>query len=96
MLNSRNQELVTLFDDSDTLFQAISARRESIHRLLASTQSISKQLRGLVKKTRSDLEPALDQLDVVSMRPSGHTPLSPACSPTQVVRVHGWTHSLEA
>jgi len=66
VLNSRNTELVTLFKDSDVLFQAISERRDSIHRLLISTQTISTQLRGLVKDTRSDLKPALDQLDVVT------------------------------
>lgn len=66
VLNSRNDELVTLFKDSDTLFQAISARRDSIHRLLVSTQTISTQLRGLVKDTRSDLLPALKQLDTVT------------------------------
>lgn len=66
VLNSRNDELVTLFKDSDTLFQAISARRDSIHRLLVSTQTISTQLRGLVKDTRSDLLPALTQLDTVT------------------------------
>lgn len=66
VLNSRNDELVTLFKDSDTLFSAISARRDSIHRLLVSTQSISGELRGLVKDTRADLAPALNQLDVVT------------------------------
>jgi phospholipid/cholesterol/gamma-HCH transport system substrate-binding protein len=66
VLNSRNGELVTLFKDADTLFQAISARRDSIHRLLVSTQTISTQLRGLVKDTRSDLLPALQQLDTVT------------------------------
>ncbi|KRC64807.1 ABC transporter substrate-binding protein [Aeromicrobium sp. Root236] len=66
VLNSRNTQLVSLFKDSDVLFQAISARRDSIHRLLVSTQSISTQLRGLVKDTRSDLKPALDQLDTVT------------------------------
>ncbi|KAA1397295.1 MCE family protein [Aeromicrobium ginsengisoli] len=66
VLNSRNTQLVALFKDSDVLFSAISARRDSIHRLLVSTQSISTQLRGLVKDTRSDLKPALDQLDVVT------------------------------
>lgn len=66
VLNSRNDQLVTLFKDSDTLFSAISARRDSIHRLLVSTQTISAQLRGLVKDTRSDLLPALQQLDTVT------------------------------
>ncbi|MCW2831314.1 MAG: transporter substrate-binding protein [Aeromicrobium sp.] len=66
VLNSRNDELVTLFRDSDVLFEAISDRRDSIHRLLVSTQSISNQLRGLVKDTRADLKPALIQLDTVT------------------------------
>jgi phospholipid/cholesterol/gamma-HCH transport system substrate-binding protein len=66
VLNSRNDQLVSLFKDADTLFQAISARRDSIHRLLVSTQQISAQLRGLVKDTRSDLLPALQQLDKVT------------------------------
>jgi phospholipid/cholesterol/gamma-HCH transport system substrate-binding protein len=66
VLNSRDDQLVSLFKDSDVLFQAISQRRDSIHRLLVSTTSISDQLRGLVKDTRADLKPALTQLDVVT------------------------------
>lgn len=66
VLNSRDDQLVSLFKDSDVLFQAISERRDSIHRLLVSTTSISDQLRGLVKDTRADLKPALTQLDVVT------------------------------
>ncbi|MFI5426505.1 MCE family protein [Aeromicrobium sp. UC242_57] len=99
VLNSRNDELVTLFKDSDTLFSAISARRDSIHRLLVSTQSISTQLRGLVKDTRADLKPALDQLDVVtsmlrrtrraSTRRCGCTRRSPGCSPTPWEQARG-------
>lgn len=66
VLNSRNEELETLFEDSDVLFQAIAARRESIHQLLVSTTSLSNQLRGLVKDTRADLKPALTQLNKVT------------------------------
>ncbi len=66
VLNSRNDELVTLFEDSDVLFKAISDRRDSIHRLLVSTQAISKELSALVKGTKADLKPALDQLLVVT------------------------------
>ncbi|GAA3525811.1 MCE family protein [Aeromicrobium panaciterrae] len=66
VLNSRNDQLVTLFKDSDVLFNAISDRRESIHRLLVSTQGISAELSALVKGTKADLKPALDQLKVVT------------------------------
>ena len=66
VLNSRNDQLVTLFEDSDVLFKAISDRRASIHRLLVSTQAISSELSALVKETKADLKPALDQLLVVT------------------------------
>ena len=38
------------------------ARREAIHRLLESTSQLSGQLVGLVRDTRADLKPALDNL----------------------------------
>lgn len=66
VLNSRDTELVTLFKDSDILFEAISARRQSIHRLLVSTQSVASELSALVKGTRADLHPALTQLETVT------------------------------
>lgn len=66
VLNSRNEELVTLFKDSDVLFQAITERRDAIHRLLVSTQAISTELRALIKDTRADLNPALTQLEKVT------------------------------
>lgn len=66
VLNSRNTELETLFKDSDVLFSAISARRDSIHNLLVATTSLSNQLRGLVKDTRADLKPALSKLETVT------------------------------
>lgn len=66
VLNSRNGELEKLFKDSDVLFQAISARQQSIHQLLVATQSLSSELRGLVKDTEADLNPALTQLDKVT------------------------------
>lgn len=65
VLNSRNDELVTLFEDADVLFRAVSSRRDSIHQLLVATQSLSKQLSGLVADTRADLKPTLDQLQEV-------------------------------
>lgn len=66
VLNSRNEELVTLFEDSDVLFRAISERRDAIHRLLIATQNISTELRALIKDTRADLNPALTQLEKVT------------------------------
>lgn len=65
VLNSRDDELVTLFKDSDVLFRALSERRDSIHNLLVGTERFSVELRGLVKDTRADLKPTLDQLQEV-------------------------------
>ena len=66
VLNSRNVELETLFKDATVLFEALSSRRASIHRLLVSTQEISAQLKGLVEDTRADLNPALTRLERVT------------------------------
>lgn len=66
VLNSRNAELETLFKDATVLFDALSARRAAINRLLVSTQEISAQLKALVKDTRADLKPALTRLERVT------------------------------
>ena len=51
--------------DADVLFQALVARRDQIHRLLVSTQELSRELTRLVRDTRGDLEPALQELEDV-------------------------------
>ena len=66
VLNARNDQLEALFKDSAVLFQAVSSRRDAIHRLLVSTEQISTELSTLVKETRADLKPALVQLDAVT------------------------------
>ncbi|MGH3456724.1 MCE family protein [Aeromicrobium sp.] len=66
VLNAKGAELETLFKDSAVLFDALASRRAQIHRLLVSTTAISDELRALVRDTRSDLKPALDQLDKVT------------------------------
>ncbi len=37
MLNDRDEDIIALMKDSDTLFQALVARREAVHNLLVST-----------------------------------------------------------
>jgi phospholipid/cholesterol/gamma-HCH transport system substrate-binding protein len=66
VLNASGPDLERLFKDATVLFDAISARRAAVHRLLVSTAEISKQLRALVKDVRSDLHPALTQLETVT------------------------------
>ena len=65
VLGDRKEDIVTLMRDSDVLFRALVARRQSVHRLLVATSRLSKQLTGLVRDTRADLKPALDNLEGV-------------------------------
>ena len=62
VLGDRRGDLVTLMRDGDTLFRALTARRDAVHNLLVATSQLSVQLTGLVKDTRADLKPALDHL----------------------------------
>ncbi|WP_028654815.1 MCE family protein [Nocardioides sp. J54] len=65
VLDARDEEIVALMDDADTLFKALLQRKAQVHRLLVSTSTLSKTLTGLIRKSRADLKPALDQLDSV-------------------------------
>jgi phospholipid/cholesterol/gamma-HCH transport system substrate-binding protein len=65
VLEDRDDDIVDLMKQSDTLFQALVARREAVHNLLVSTSTLSTELTALVKQSRADLKPALTQLDDV-------------------------------
>src|SRR6478735_8754087 len=65
VLRARDQDIVGLMRDSDVLFRALVKRRESVHRLLVSTSTLSTELTRLVRQSRADLTPALTHLDSV-------------------------------
>jgi len=65
VLDDRDQDIVDLMKQSDTLFQALVARRQAVHDILVSTSSLSSELSALVRQSRQDLNPALTQLDDV-------------------------------
>ncbi|MBM7508857.1 phospholipid/cholesterol/gamma-HCH transport system substrate-binding protein [Nocardioides salarius] len=65
VLDDRDDDLVDLMQDADVLFGALVARRDQIHRLLVSTSELSRELTRLVRDTRSDLRPALEELEEV-------------------------------
>lgn len=65
ILAKRDDDIVGLMRDSDTLSRALVARRQAVHRLLVSTSTLSIQLTGLVRDSKADLKPALQNLDGV-------------------------------
>ena len=66
VLNEEGPDLTRLFKDAAVLFDAVADRRDTVHRLLVSTQEISEQLIEFVDATRADIKPVLAQLDRVT------------------------------
>jgi phospholipid/cholesterol/gamma-HCH transport system substrate-binding protein len=65
ILDERDDDIIKLMSDSDVLFRAVVARRDSVHNLLVSTSQLSEELTLLVKQSRADLKPALEHLESV-------------------------------
>jgi phospholipid/cholesterol/gamma-HCH transport system substrate-binding protein len=65
VLGDRKDDIVGLMKDGDVLFRALVARRQSVHNLLSSTATLSRELTALVRQSRADLKPALSQLQGV-------------------------------
>jgi phospholipid/cholesterol/gamma-HCH transport system substrate-binding protein len=65
VLAQRDQDIVALMRDSDILMRALVARRQAVHQLLVSTSRLSAELTLLVKQSRADLKPALQNLQGV-------------------------------
>jgi len=66
VLNNEGPDLTKLFKDAAVLFDAISDRRKTVHRLLVSTEAISKTLVDFIDASRADLKPVLYQLKKVT------------------------------
>jgi phospholipid/cholesterol/gamma-HCH transport system substrate-binding protein len=66
VLNDEGPDLTKLFKDAAVLFDAISDRRKTVHRLLVSTEAISKTLVDFIDASRADLKPVLSQLKKVT------------------------------
>jgi len=65
VLNERDDDLVELMRQADTLFEALVARRDDLHRVLLATSRLSKELTTLIRQSRGDLKPALDEVENV-------------------------------
>lgn len=66
ILADRDEDIVALMKDASTLLNAVVARREAVHQLLISTSTLSKELTALVRQSRADLKPALQNLQTVT------------------------------
>lgn len=64
-LADRDADLVDLMRNSDLVLRALVARREAVNTLLVSTSRLSRELTALVRQSRDDLRPALDNLEGV-------------------------------
>ena len=65
VLDDRDDDIIRLMKDSDVLFRSLVERRDQIHAVLVATSQLSDQLTRLVRQSRADLKPALDQLKSV-------------------------------
>lgn len=65
VLDDRDDDIIKLMKDSDVLFRSLVERRDQIHAVLVATSQLSDQLTRLVRQSRADLKPALDQLKSV-------------------------------
>ncbi|GAB1515539.1 MCE family protein [Actinophytocola sp. KF-1] len=62
-LAERDAEVVKLLQDGNLLLAEIDRRRDAIATLLAGTQALSKELKGLVDDNNKQLGPVLESLD---------------------------------
>jgi phospholipid/cholesterol/gamma-HCH transport system substrate-binding protein len=65
VLDARDDDIISLMKDADVLFKALVQRRQSVHQLLVSTTTLSKELSALIDQSRADLKPALTSLQSV-------------------------------
>lgn len=65
-LADRNAEFERLVGDANLLLAEVQRRRDAISALLTTTQTLSRELRGLVADNAAELRPALEQLDRVA------------------------------
>lgn len=66
VLNDKDEQLETLFTDADVLFRAVADRRDSIRTLLLGTQTLSRELSGLIDDNEEQIGPMLDELDQIT------------------------------
>ncbi len=64
-LSASSDDLLTLMRQTNLVVSELTARREQIRQLLRDVRSLSRTVQGLIKDTRKDFGPALDNLETV-------------------------------
>lgn len=62
VLGSRSEALGRIFDSTSQLLSALSGRSDGLRRFVSGTDELAKELSSLLEATRSDLDPALEDL----------------------------------
>jgi phospholipid/cholesterol/gamma-HCH transport system substrate-binding protein len=63
LLSDRSEDLVSLMENGDLVFQEVTKRKEAVHRLLVNARILAKQLRGVAQDNQEQLGPALAEVD---------------------------------
>ena len=63
LLSDRSEDLVSLMENGDLVFQEVTKRKEAVHRLLVNARILAKQLRGVAQDNQEQIGPALAEVD---------------------------------
>jgi phospholipid/cholesterol/gamma-HCH transport system substrate-binding protein len=63
LLSDRSEDLVSLMENGDLVFQEVTKRKEAVHRLLVNARILAKQLRGVAQDNQEQLGPTLAEVD---------------------------------
>jgi phospholipid/cholesterol/gamma-HCH transport system substrate-binding protein len=66
LLADRSSTIVTLMEDGNDVLDELHDRRATIHILLVSTRDLSRQLTAALRENRTQIRPALDELNKVA------------------------------
>jgi len=65
-LNSSSGDIVTLMREADVILDALRTRRATIDALLTDLTTLGRQLSGIIRDTKADLAPTLEDIDTVA------------------------------
>lgn len=63
VLNARSKDIVKLMAKSDLVFKELQRRKEAVHTLLVNARKLARQLRGVVRDNRKQMQPALKEVN---------------------------------